>query len=663
VTNYRILLIVFLNFSACKIQAQHKSVTSASTYFNEQWRPRYHLTPIKGWVNDPTALVYVNGLYQVNKRMAVSRDLIHWKRSDRKNLYNQKDSVGEMSGSAVLDVNNTSGFGKNGKPPLVSIYSGLRFRDIRQFQCISYSNDEGLTWTKYDRNPVIDIGSTEFRDPQVFWYPAENKWLMVVAWADKRKIRFYSSPNLKEWTFLSDFGPAGADNGVWECPDFFPLPVDDNKQNIKWVLETSVQPAGGQYFLGSFDGKTFVVDENFNLQTRKKSPVGTLVFDFENDLSGWKKEGDAFNGSPSAGQLPMQGAILNYEGNKLVNSFYYGDSTIGRLISPVFKITNKYINFLVGGGDDADQLSINLIVGTKKVRSATGTNTEVLSWKNWDVSEYIGKDATIEIVDSKTGGFGHILADQFILSNEPARNETPEAFWIDYGPDFYAVRSWVNGPENDDRRIWSAWMSNWLYANQVPTKTWKGIHTFPRTVRLKTFPEGVRLIQQPIAEIATLRSKYFHAVNIPINVSNTPLSFKPARNSYEMIAEIYPGKSTQVRLNFFVGRNEKTILNYDVVNQLLSIDRSNSGNVSFSKSFPGVYTAPLKLNRNGKIILHILVDQCSIEVFGNDGESTITCQVFPETKSIGIEIYSIGGNANLAKLDAWELLPFWVDKK
>jgi sucrose-6-phosphate hydrolase SacC (GH32 family) len=130
-----------------------------------------------------------------------------------------------------------------------------------------------------------------------------------------------------------------------------------------------------------------------------------------------------------------------------------------------------------------------------------------------------------------------------------------------------------------------------------------------------------------------------------------------------MIAEIYPGKSTQVRLNFFVGRNEKTILNYDVVNQLLSIDRSNSGNVSFSKSFPGVYTAPLKLNRNGKIILHILVDQCSIEVFGNDGESTITCQVFPETKSIGIEIYSIGGNANLAKLDAWELLPFWVDKK
>src|SRR5436305_1135980 len=149
-------------------QQKPEDVVSDTTLFQETFRPQYHLTPVTGWVNDPTALVYVDGLYQVNKRLAVSTDLIHWQREEHPHSFDGKDSVGEMSGSAVLDVNNTSGFGVNGKPPMVSVWSGLRFRDGRQYQCISYSNDEGRTWIKYDKNPVIDIGSTEFRDPQVF---------------------------------------------------------------------------------------------------------------------------------------------------------------------------------------------------------------------------------------------------------------------------------------------------------------------------------------------------------------------------------------------------------------------------------------------------------------------------------------------------------------
>ena len=166
-----VLLFVFPVAGSMDVIAQTGLPVTAphpDSLFNEKFRPQYHLTPISGWVNDPTALVYVDGYYHFNKGLAVSKDLIHWERANIQKPFNSNDSVAEMSGSAVLDINNTSGFGINGKPPIVSIYSGLRFRDIRQFQCISYSNDGGFTWKQYEKNPVIDIGSTEFRDPQVF---------------------------------------------------------------------------------------------------------------------------------------------------------------------------------------------------------------------------------------------------------------------------------------------------------------------------------------------------------------------------------------------------------------------------------------------------------------------------------------------------------------
>ena len=644
--------------------SQEKEQTSAKdSLFNEPFRPQYHLTPVTGWVNDPTALVYVDGYYQFNKRLAVSRDLIHWERYDRPRSFNRNDSVAEMSGSAVLDVNNTSGFGINGKPPIVSIYSGLRFRDIRQYQCISYSNDGGRTWKQYEKNPVIDIGATEFRDPQVFWHEQSKKWVMAVALAAERKVQFYNSDNLKEWKFLSDFGPYGAAKGVWECPDIFPIAVDGNKQNIKWVLELGVQPNGGQYFVGSFDGTRFTADKDFLIPFENKAPEGDVLFDFENELTNWTKEGTAFSSSPYSGSLPMQGAVLNYQGNKLVNSFYNGDSSVGKLISPPFKITKKYINFLVGGGDHKGTLAVNLIVDGKTVRTKTGPNSEALYWANWNLSEYSGKEASVEIVDNEKGGFGHITVDHIMLSDQPAINEREKAFWIDYGPDFYAVRSWVNGPANDDRRIWIAWMSNWLYANEVPTKPWKGMQTFPRTVELKTFPEGIRMVQKPIAEIEMLRTKPFHLANTKIPGKLAVAGFSPQKNSYEINVEIDLANSSDVGFNIGVGSNERTTINYNKVTQTLSVDRTKSGLTSFSKSFPGIYSAPLKLRNNKRLKLHILVDQASVEVFGNDGEATITAQIFPGAKSLGIELYSKGGTAEVIKMDAWELLPFWVKQQ
>ncbi len=629
--------------------------------YHEIYRPQYHLTTPKGALFDPTALVYVNGYYQVNRRLAISKDLVHWKLGSKERL--NTDSTREMSGSVVIDEQNSSGFGIDRKPPLVAIYSGLRLKDGRQFQCIAWSNDEGKTWTQYNKNPVIDIGSNEFRDPQVFWYKPSGKWIMIVALSSKQKVRFYSSTNLKDWKFLSDFGPLGAVKGVWECPDIFQLTVDGNSKKIKWVLEVDVQPIGGQYFLGQFNGEKFTIDNSFKtmlhqLKIDQPEVKGEVLFDFEKDLTGWIKEGDAFSGSPAEGSLEYQNAVIGFIGKKLVNSFYDRDASTGKIISPSFLINKKYLNFLIGGGDHPNETCLNLIIDGKVVETKTGVNTEVLYWANWDVHKYIGKQAKIEIVDSNTSGFGHILIDQIMLSDEPAKNEKEATSWIDYGPDFYAERSWVNAPNG--RRIWVAWLGSWLYATSVPTTPWKGGHTFPREVTLKTFPEGIQLVQSPVEEIKKLRDKHIHFENIQINQNADFKIPDITGNTYELEVEFAIKDSGKITIDLCKGLTQKTVLTYDAKSEAMELDRTQSGVTSFSVSFPNVYKAPLKI-RNNKVKFHILVDHSSIEVFGNDGESTITCQIFPDPESRGVSISSQNSLLRLIKMDVWQLASIWKE--
>jgi fructan beta-fructosidase len=257
-----------------------RDITAADSpdYYDEPFRPQYHFTPEKNWMNDPNGLVFFEGeyhlFYQYNPfgdkwghmswGHAVSPDMVHWQHLPL--ALPEAGGVMIFSGSAVVDWNNTSGFGKNGKPPLVAIYTGYRPADNLQFQCIAYSQDKGRSWTKYSGNPVININSTDFRDPKVQWYEPAKCWLMVVALSDLHKVRFYRSPDLTHWTALSDFGPAGSTGGVWECPDFFALPVEGHVGEIKWVLIVNVGSgapsgqSGTQYFVGSFDGAHFARD-------------------------------------------------------------------------------------------------------------------------------------------------------------------------------------------------------------------------------------------------------------------------------------------------------------------------------------------------------------------------------------------------------------------
>ena len=244
--------------------------------YGEALRPQVHFTPAANFMNDPNGLVYFEGEYHLFYQHnpfgdrwghmswghAVSPDLLHW--THLPVALAEESGVMIFSGSAVVDRDDTSGL-CGGRPCLVAIYTG-HSKEL-QTQNLAYSRDRGRTWTKFAGNPVVDVGLKDFRDPKVFWYEPAKRWVMVTVLADQRKVRLFGSRDLKRWEVLSDFGPAGAIGGVWECPDLFPLAVEGEAGSERWVLDVDLNPggaaggSGGQYFVGRFDGTAFVAEQ------------------------------------------------------------------------------------------------------------------------------------------------------------------------------------------------------------------------------------------------------------------------------------------------------------------------------------------------------------------------------------------------------------------
>lgn len=236
---------------------------------NDIYRPEYHFTPPSNWMNDPNGMVFFDGEYHLFYQYhphstvwgpmhwghAVSTDLIHWQHLPIA-LYPDEHGM-IFSGSAVVDVNNTAGFGENA---LVAIFTYNK--DYRETQNLAYSTDRGRTWTKYPHNPVVPAPEplSDCRDPKVFWH--EDHWVMLLAAKDR--VLFLISSDLKNWHQSGFFGGGyGSIDGVWETPDLFKLTVDSTTQT-RWALTVGVgngASAGGsgtQYFIGHFDGKNFV---------------------------------------------------------------------------------------------------------------------------------------------------------------------------------------------------------------------------------------------------------------------------------------------------------------------------------------------------------------------------------------------------------------------
>jgi fructan beta-fructosidase len=236
--------------------------------YSEQYRPQFHFSPATNWCNDPNGLVYNNGVYHLFYQHnpfgnvwghmtwahATSKDLLHW--THLPIAIPEENGVMIFSGTCVVDKNNTSGFGAAGKVPMVAVYTG-HIENVNQSQHIAYSLDEGVTWTKYANNPVLDLHKKDFRDPKIFWHLQKKYWVMALMFPVEHIVQFYSSKNLKDWNHLSDFGPAGDTSGVWECPDLTQVPVEGMPGKKKWLLQTS-QNASMQYFVGEFDGTKFI---------------------------------------------------------------------------------------------------------------------------------------------------------------------------------------------------------------------------------------------------------------------------------------------------------------------------------------------------------------------------------------------------------------------
>ncbi|MER6559036.1 GH32 C-terminal domain-containing protein [Streptomyces sp. NPDC001027] len=797
--------------------------------YSETYRPQFHFTPEKNWMNDPNGLVYYKGeyhlFYQYNPSgnswgdmswgHAVSTDLVHWQQLPLALPHDDKEMI--FSGSAVVDESNTTGFGTKKNPPMVAIYTSNDNSTGIQSQALAYSTDRGRTWTKYQGNPVIDIGSRDFRDPKVQWYAPTKSWLMTVSLSAEHKVRFYSSKNLKDWTQLSEFGPAGATGGVWECPDLFPLAVDGDTNNVKWVLVVNINPGGiaggsaAQYFIGDFDGTKFTADDNgaytppsgavmqdfegagfgswtatgaafgpgpaagtldgqqtvsgfdgkglansfhsgdaatgtlaspsFTVNSpylnfkvgggRHPHRPGKLLADFDGGTYGdWTTTGDAFGPAPVTGALPGQQPVSGFQGSGLVNTFRDGDATTGTLTSPEFTLDKRYVNFLIGGGNhpagsadptalellvdgqvvrsatgkdaealetaswdvrdlagkkarirvvdgntggwghiNADQIAlsdtqaqpgaqetaVNLVVDGQVVRSATGSDAETLDWASFDTRAYVGKKAQIQLVDMNTGGWGHILADQFTAADSPALSVLRRAGWADYGKDYYAAVSWENAPGG--KRYMIGWMSNWDYAGAVPTSPWRGAQSIPRQMALRTVDGRVRLTSEPVSNVKSLRqaSPATATAGVVTNTSK-PLAGPAAEGKALDIEAVFSLKNAE-RFGLKVrtgAAGEETVIGYDATTQELYVDRTRSGAVDFNGTFPGVQTAPLKA-ANGKIKLRILVDWSSVEVFGGSGEAVITDQIFPDPASQGVQVFAENGSVKLDKATVWHL--------
>ena len=294
---YSAVLLSIAGFKPSSAAAQTAAVAVSGTAEEQMYRPNFHFTPKKGWMNDPNGMFFANGYYHLFYQHypdgntwgpmhwghAISKDLIKWEELPIA-LYPDKGKY-IFSGSAVVDTHNASGLGTGKTAPIIAVYTLHDMTkekegkiDVEQ-QDIAFSNDNGFTWQKFEEgNPVVkNPGIRDFRDPKVSWDETHKQWIMVLAAQDR--VQFYKSSNLKSWELLSDFGKnIGAHGGVWECPDFFEIKVEGTKET-KWVLIVNLNPGGPnggsgvQYFVGDFDGKTFTMDKSFAERVKNEKAV------------------------------------------------------------------------------------------------------------------------------------------------------------------------------------------------------------------------------------------------------------------------------------------------------------------------------------------------------------------------------------------------------
>ncbi len=469
------------------------SAQPVDSLYKEKYRPQYHFSPKKGWIGDPCGFIHYQNKYHMYWWGKVeSRDLVHYQEVTPFTMTGENIDMNYFTGSMVIDKHNTAGFGKDA---YVAVYTIAEKVSKKQSQGISFSHD-GKSFQYYEDNPVLDIGSTEFRDPTVFYYEPTKRWVMVVAKALEKKVQIYSSADLKHWKWESDFGPCGDQEKSWECPDLFQLPVDGDWNN-KWVMVISVNWAKEQYFIGDFDGKEF----------------------------------------------------------KLVE------------------------------------------------------------------------------------------------------NHPQDPLYVDKGMDYYASRTFRDYDSTLTTVTSMGWVATWDYAQLVPSTYGKGFWSIPRNLSLKTYPEGLRLIQTPVSQLEALRYNEITCKrNLEVGVHKVDF-FTPSENSYELDFKFDVEKSNVFGLNLCVGNGRKVTISYDTDSYNLVIDRTNCTDACIPK-FSRMEHAKV-VPSGGKLRLHFYVDRSSIELFANDGKDVFTFLTYPDDSQTGMEIFALKEGTKYS-FKGWMLKSVWT---
>ena len=432
----------------------------------DYYRPVYHHTPLYGWMNDPNGMVYKDGEYHLYFQYnpygskwgnmhwghSVSTDLMHW---EHLKPAIARDTLGHIfSGSTVVDKAGTAGYGDSA---LVALYTSAS-DNHGQIQCMAYSTDNGRTFTKYEKNPVLTPfdGLKDFRDPKVFWYEPEKKWVMIVS-ADK-EMRFYASHNLKDWEYMSAFGKGyGAQPNQFECPDFVQLPVNGDKNKMKWVMLVNINPGcmfGGsatEYFTGDFDGKEFTCDtkpEVAKWLDYGKDHYAAVCFSNtgERVISiPWMSNWQYANVTPirqyrGANGLPRELSLYTKDGQTYVAANVVKEAAVlrkdTRTFDPVIRVKDEYeIGGIVPDNDGAYELEMDI---TPDAGGVAGF--DLMNAKGETTKIYLDMKAGRLVMDRTESGL-----TAFGDKSEPHAKETDDhrkTMSVNYRNDF-ALGTWA----------------------------------------------------------------------------------------------------------------------------------------------------------------------------------------------------------------------------
>ncbi len=422
-----------------------RGMTLADTFDTtnrEKYRPAFHHTPLYGWMNDPNGMFHKDGkwhlYYQYNpygskwQNMtwghSVSTDLLHWEHKPEAIKPNGLGAV--FSGSCVVDKENTAGFGKDA---VVALYTSAA---TSQIQSLASSTDDGTTFDIYPGNPVITLES-EARDPKVFWNNETKEWNLSLAHALDHEMLFFTSPDLKNWTLSGNFGKGlGAQDGVWECPDLFELPVEGTGEK-KWVLICNINPdgpfggSGTQYFVGSFDGKTFKAD------TDKDGNVATKWLDYGKDHYATVSWSDAPSGRRTA-----IGWMSNWQYAAEVPTLQFRSAnTLPREIG-LFQGSDGEIYASSAPSPEVDALRSDLVKKAGKISAGKSPRTIALPEANDGICEILldieaGKNSVTDLTLANEAGDKVVMtydANAHTLSFDRTHSGV-----VDFSQDFPAI--------------------------------------------------------------------------------------------------------------------------------------------------------------------------------------------------------------------------------